>query len=238
MQNGYGSSGGGNDEDDRKPPATPNNNKWNTPSVTKKRRRRNRGDSTVDTDSTSDITAIATELYTPGTDFSVASLSPNDTTQKSTTEVVQPVLPPEQRRLQLQQQMMVFSAASSVAFGAVVLSVLPMVAILAIGLLAASLGLLSNAAYQRLLLEYQQIVSGDGFGRYLSPSIYQQLTEGSLHQYLTQDNQFVREYVFYIIYCICGLVDYLFGLMKNDVLTLSLHVLELTLHKTITDGDF
>ena len=211
MQNGYGGSGGGNDDDDRKPPAKPNNDsKWNTPNDTNKRRRRNRGDSTVGTSSTADITAIATELYTPGTEFSVASLSPNDTHQKSTTDVAAQQVPAEQRRIQLQQQMLIFSAASSVAFGTLILSILPMVAILAIGLLAASLGLLSNAAYQRLLLEYQQIVSGEGFGRYLSPTIYQHLTEGSLHQYLTQDNQFVREYVFNI-YFICGMVECVFG---------------------------
>ena len=211
MQNGYNGGGGGGDEDDRKPPYKPpnsnnnknNNNDWTTPSVsktdTKKRRRHHhhRGDSTGGTCSLStDVTATA--LSSPMTAFSEAS------GESHHHEVVEF----SERRNQLQQQIMVLSITSSAALGFFVLTVLPFAALVAMSLLAASLGLLSYTTYQRLVLEYQQIVAGEGFGRYLWPGIYQLLTEGSLHQFLTQDNTFVREYVYSIICCSLNFVAF------------------------------
>lgn len=219
MQNGYnggggGGGGGGNDDDDRKPPWKPNKNSdkktdWQTPSSSsqnddiKKRRRRNRGNSTAGDDTCSmstTSTAVGTAmLLPPMTTTGFATGTPSSSSHC--------IVELDERRDRLQQQMMMLSATSTTALGVFVVTVLPMAAILAIGLLFASLGLLSFTTYQRLVLEYQQIVAGQGFGRFLPTGLYQQLTEGSLHQFMTQDNDFVREWGFMALYFVPGLTE-------------------------------
>jgi len=115
----------------------------------------------------------------------------------------------ESRRLRLQRQMIVLGVISSAGLGVFFLAILPMAAIVAWIIFVTSFGLLSRTGVQRLQLEYQQIVAGQGLGRYLPAALYRYLTEESLHQFLTQDNSSAQEYVlmvrvlfYFIFYCI------------------------------------
>lgn len=98
----------------------------------------------------------------------------------------------DRRREQLHQQMIVLFVAAVVTAIAIIVAFVPFFLLVGLGTLAVSTGALSYSVYRRLLLEYQQIVSGDGLSSLLPESVNQQLTDMTLHEFLT-DNSFPRE---------------------------------------------
>lgn len=186
-QNGFNDSHADDDDDDDKHgKSRGDSNELKTPSSSKDASKnstsRKKGTMTEDTCSAS--TAVTATSLTPYTPYTAAS----DTSSGSHLQTVEM----ERRREQLQHQIIILSVATSMAVGFFIWTLLPLAALVALGFLATSAGLLSRATYQRLLLEYQEIVAGEGFGRYLPPGLYQQLTELSLHEFM-MDGSFARE---------------------------------------------
>jgi hypothetical protein len=104
----------------------------------------------------------------------------------------QPIVDIDLRREQLYHQTVVLSIATVVSIGVVILAIIPIYVVAALAAFAASGGLLSYVAFNRLLLEYQEIVAGDGLLQFLPASLVQNLTQLSLHQFM-RDDTFVRE---------------------------------------------
>ena len=98
----------------------------------------------------------------------------------------------EVQRDQLQHQMILLSVATTATFAMFILTVIPFVTLVTFSLLATSAGLLSYTAFQRLVLEYQEMIASEGFARFLPASMISLLTNQSLHQFL-RDDTFVRE---------------------------------------------
>lgn len=103
-----------------------------------------------------------------------------------------PIVDTDLRREQLYHQTIVLSIATVVSLGVVILTIIPIYIVAALAAFAASGGLLSYAAFNRLLLEYQEIVAGDGLIQLLPASLVRNLTQLSLHQFM-RDDTFVRE---------------------------------------------
>lgn len=132
-------------------------------------------------ESCSEATAITSTALTPMTVGSLASTGSE--THQMEVEV---------QRDKLQHQMVLLSVATTATLAIFILTIVPFVTLLTFSLLATSAGLLSYTAFQRLVLEYQEIIAREGFGRFLPPSMISLLTNQSLHQFL-RDDTFVRE---------------------------------------------
>lgn len=183
MNAGLKHGSGANDDDDDDRGRKKNNNKfndWKTPSPSK-----TSGKKKKKTEAMTEDTATA---LTPMTAASVASTTqsqPSASQNESAVEL-------DQRRDQLQHQMMLLSVTTVVAMSYVIVTLVPIMTLFLFGLMATSAGLLSYTAFQRLWFEYQEIVRTTGFARFLPPSLLQQLSEISLHEYL-MDGSFAQE---------------------------------------------
>lgn len=169
---------GGDDEPNGRqdsPPDESSKELFKTPS---KDNNKNKKNSNNEAEESCSATAVTSTALTPMT---VGSLASSHQDQDL-----------EERRHHLQHQVVLLSVATTTTLAMFILTAIPFTILVAFSMFAASAGLLSYTAFQRLLLEYQDIVATEGFGRYLPQSLVQPLTQTSLHQYM-RDDTFMRE---------------------------------------------
>ena len=172
-------------EDDNDDHNNDNNNgkRWNPDDAARKlttpnNKRKKRPRESQSCSSSVSTAATSTVVLTP---MSVISTGANSQTDEM-----------QSRRLYLQQLLFYQAILVTFIFVALLLIFVPWSLLLGSSALAASTGALSYTAYRRLQLEYQEVLAGDGFARFLPNSIHQLLTETSFHAFMS-DNTFVRE---------------------------------------------
>mmetsp|Transcript_99 Transcript_99/g.134 ORF Transcript_99/g.134 Transcript_99/m.134 type:complete len:394 (-) Transcript_99:68-1249(-) len=103
-------------------------------------------------------------------------------------------------------QLIILAATSTTSLGASIILLLPFPVLLA---LALSVSSFMYMVYVVILLFYNkrdQIIQVDGIGNYLPPSVYNLLTESTLHEWL-QDTSFTLEFRHLILYFIPGITE-------------------------------
>jgi len=106
--------------------------------------------------------------------------------------------------LLLRRTTMCYSAASVCFLILFLVAYLPLAAILFLLAFVASAMLSSYSLFQYLVAEVNRTVQGRGFGHFISDSMYNQLTELTLHEWM-QDSSFTREYRHLMLYFVPGI---------------------------------
>jgi hypothetical protein len=148
-----------------------------SPSKKKDPRKTHQGGGETDDSSDASTAVDSTALTTPMTVGSLAS-----TTHHHPVEL--------ERRDQLQQQMILLSVTTMATLAVFISTIIPMTILLAFGLFATSAGALTYTSYQRLLLQYRDMIAGDGLAQFLPASWVQALTQSSVHEVLRDDTVF------------------------------------------------
>ena len=110
-----------------------------------------------------------------------------------------------ERRQQLQREMFQLAVVTTASFAALIVTVVPMSVLALCGASGGLFVAMLYKVYQRILLEYQAtVVNGQGLAPYLPDSIRRQLTDMSLHEYMSDDT-LQREYGYLLLYFVPGI---------------------------------
>jgi hypothetical protein len=109
----------------------------------------------------------------------------------------------EQRR-RLLRQLRSIGIATGSSFVVAILCIIPLPFLMAFLVCTVALIGLLYKLYQTFLFELNLLMQGRGIGNYLPASIYEQLTQTSLHEYMS-DRSYVNENAYLMLYMIPGL---------------------------------
>ena len=104
------------------------------------------------------------------------------------------------------RQLRQLGMASGATFALTVVVLVPPAALAASMVLLMVMAMFFYTLYQMLQWEYQRLVQGRGIGDYLPSSIYEQLTQTTVHDFMSDTrNSYVNENAYLMLYMIPGL---------------------------------
>lgn len=103
-------------------------------------------------------------------------------------------------------QLQLLGILSLASFGVFLIYALPATALVALAIFVSSTSSLVYVVYQNALVEWQSILRGRGVENYLPGSLYHQLAETSLHEWM-MDSSFYLEYRYFILYFVPGITQ-------------------------------
>jgi hypothetical protein len=127
----------------------------------------------------------------------------NNNSSNINNTTISPILNQRDRYI---RQLRVLGLASGVSFALSILALVPAPVLLSVLLCLVVVFSFLYKLYQLLLWEYQRLVRGRGIGDYLPSSIYEQLTQTSVHDFMSDTrNSYVNENAYLMLYMIPGL---------------------------------